>query len=106
MKEIQSDRISCSEVTVELDIWSDKIKSRRDENFRTTKLISLLSHVEDIYSNKQFTEAADSFYNTFLLYLEKWSNNVLPLDMLHWTLLKIPPTWEIILHSKYNEDFR
>jgi hypothetical protein len=64
------------------------MKSRRDENFCTTKFISLLSDVEDVYSNEKFTEVANSFYNTFLLYLEKWSNNVLPLDMLHWTLLK------------------
>jgi hypothetical protein len=40
-----------------------------------------------------------SFYNTFLLYLEKWSNNILPLNMCHWTLLNNPPTWEKILHS-------
>jgi hypothetical protein len=75
----------------------------RDENFRTTKLISLLSDVEDVYSNDQVTEVANSFYNTFLLYLEKLSNNVLPLVMIHWTLLRNPPAWEKILHStKHN----
>jgi hypothetical protein len=92
MKKIQRDSISGSEVAVELDFLSNKIKSRRDQYFHTTELISLLSDVEDIHSNEQFTEVASSFYNTFLLYLEKWSNSVLPLLMLHWTLLKNPPT--------------
>jgi hypothetical protein len=75
------------------------MKSWRDENFRTTKLLSLLSDVEDVCSNRQFTEVVNTFYNIFLLYLEKWSNSVLPLDMFHWTLLKNPPPWEKILHS-------
>jgi hypothetical protein len=99
MKKIQSDSISGSELASELDILSNKIKNRRDENFRTKKLISLLSHVEDVYSNEKFTQAANSFCNTFLLYLEKMSKNVLPLDMFHWTLHKNPPTWHKILHS-------
>jgi hypothetical protein len=81
------------------------MKSRREEHFRTTKLISLLSNVEDVYSNEKFTEVANSFYHTFLLYLKKWSNNVLPLDMFHWTLFKNPPTLEKILRStKYIAD--
>jgi hypothetical protein len=98
-KKIQSDSISDSEVAEELNILSDKMKSRRDENFRTTKLISLLSDVEDVYSNEQFTVVDNLFYDTFLLCSEKWSKNVLPLDMFHWALLKDPPTWEKILHS-------
>jgi hypothetical protein len=100
MKKIQSDSISGSEVAVELDILSKKkMKSKRDENFHTTKLILLISDVEDVYSNEQLTEVAISFYHILLLYLEKWSNNVLLLDMFHWTLHKNPPTWEKILHS-------
>jgi hypothetical protein len=114
MKKIQSDSISGCEVAVELHILSDIMKSRRDENFYTTKLIPLLSDVEDVYNNEQFTKVASSFYNTFLLYLEKWSNSVLPLDMFHWILLKVSSSWEKILHStkhiadvvKYTEDFR
>jgi hypothetical protein len=39
MKQIQSDSISGSEVAVELDVLSNKMKSRRDENCRTTKLM-------------------------------------------------------------------
>jgi hypothetical protein len=58
MKKIQTDSISDSEVAVELDILSNKMKSRRDENICTTKLTSLLS---DVYSNEQFTELANSF---------------------------------------------
>jgi hypothetical protein len=58
--------------------------------------ISLLS--DDACSNKQFTEVSNSLYSTFPLYSEKWSNNVLPLDMLHWRLLKNTPTRENILH--------
>jgi hypothetical protein len=71
MKKIQSDSISGSEVATELDISSNKMKNRRDENVCTTKLISLLSEVEDVYRNVQFTQVTTSFYNTFLLYLEK-----------------------------------
>jgi hypothetical protein len=37
------------------------MKSKGDENFHITKLISLLSDIEDVYSNEKFTEAADSF---------------------------------------------
>jgi hypothetical protein len=99
MKKMQSDGISGSEVAVELDILSNKMKNKRDENFRTSKLLSLLSDDEDVYSNEQFTKAANPFYNTFLFYLEAWSNNALPFDMVHWTLLKNPPTCEKILHS-------
>jgi hypothetical protein len=58
MKKIQSGSISGSKVTTELDILSNKMKSGRDENFCTTKLISLLS---DVYSNEQYTELANSF---------------------------------------------
>jgi hypothetical protein len=70
MKKIQSDSISTSEVATELDILSNKMKSGRDENFHTTKLISLISDTEGVYHNEQFTKVASSFYNTFLLYLE------------------------------------
>jgi hypothetical protein len=52
MKKTQSDSISGSKISVELDILSNKMKSRRDENFHTTKLISLLSDVEDVYSSQ------------------------------------------------------
>jgi hypothetical protein len=38
MKKIQSDSISGREVAVELDIYSNKMKSKGDENFHTTKL--------------------------------------------------------------------
>jgi hypothetical protein len=98
MKKIQSDSISSSEVAIELDILSNKMKSRTDESFCTTKLISLLSHFEDGYSNEQFNEVANTFYNTCLLYLEKLTNSVLLLDMFHWSLLKNPPTLQKILH--------
>jgi hypothetical protein len=43
MKKIQSDSISGSEVAIELDILSNKMKSRRVENLHTTKHITLLS---------------------------------------------------------------
>jgi hypothetical protein len=66
MKKIQSDSIIGREVVVELDNLSNKMKSRRDKNSHTTKLISLLSDVEDVYSNEQFTEVASSFHDTFL----------------------------------------
>jgi hypothetical protein len=45
-KKIESDTVSGSEVDEELDILANKMKSRRDENFRTSKIISLLSDVE------------------------------------------------------------
>jgi hypothetical protein len=38
---IESDYISGSEVAEELYISANKMKNRRDENFRTSKLISL-----------------------------------------------------------------
>jgi hypothetical protein len=59
------------------------MKSRRDEIFHTTKLVSLLSEVEDVYNNEEFTEVAKSVYNTLLLYLEKLSENILPLGLFH-----------------------
>jgi hypothetical protein len=70
IKKIQSDSISGSEVAIELDILPNKMKSKRDEDFHTTKLVSLLSDVEDVYSHVQFMEVANSFYNTFLLNLK------------------------------------
>jgi hypothetical protein len=81
MKKRQSDSISGSEEAAELDILSNKMKSGRDENFHTTKLISLLSDVEDSLNTEQFIKEANSFYNTLLLYFEKWRKNVLPLDV-------------------------
>jgi hypothetical protein len=68
MKKVQSDSISGSEVAVGLDIFSNKMKSRSDGNFHAKKLISVLTDVEHVYSNEQFTEVASKFYNTFLLY--------------------------------------
>jgi hypothetical protein len=74
-KQIESGTISGSEVAE--DILANKMKSRRGESFCTSKLISLLSDVEDFYSNGKFSEVANTFSNTFLLYLEKWSNTFL-----------------------------
>jgi hypothetical protein len=105
IKKIESDTISGSEVAEEPDILANKMKSKRDENFCTSKLISLLSDVEDYYSNDKFLEVANSFSNKFLLYLEKWSNTFLPLKVFCWTLLKNPLVWEEIQHSiKYIDD--
>jgi hypothetical protein len=98
-KKIESDTISGSEVAEELDILANKMKSKRDENFCTSKLIPLLSDVENFYSNDKFSEVANSFSNTFLLYLEKRSNTFLPLKAFRWTLLKNPLVWEEIQHS-------
>jgi hypothetical protein len=55
IEKLQSDSILESEVAVELDILSDRMRNRRGDNFHTKKLISLLSDVEDVYSNEQFT---------------------------------------------------
>jgi hypothetical protein len=64
-----------------------------------------LSDVEDFYSNDKFSEVANSFSNTFLLYVEKWSTTFLPLKAFHWTLLKNRLVWEEIQHSiKYISD--
>jgi hypothetical protein len=105
IKKIESDTISGSEVAEELDILANKMKSRRDDNFCTSKLISLLSDVEDSYSNDKFSDVANSFSNTFLLYLEKWSNTFLQLKAIRWTLLKNHLVWEEIQHSiKYIAD--
>jgi hypothetical protein len=51
-----------TEAAAELDILSNKMKSGREENFCTTKLVSLLSDTEDVYTNEQFTEVANSLY--------------------------------------------
>jgi hypothetical protein len=105
IKKIESDTISGSEVAEELDILANKMKSRRNENFCTSKHLSLLSDVEDFYSNDKFSEVADSFSNTLLLYLEKCSNTFLPLQVFHLTLLKNPLVWEEIQHTiKYITD--
>jgi hypothetical protein len=81
------------------------MRNRRDEIFCTSKLILLLSDVEDFYSNDKFSEVANSFSNTFLLYLEKWSNTFLLLKVFCWTLLKNPLVWEEIQHIiKYIAD--
>jgi hypothetical protein len=72
MKKIQSDSTSGSEAAIELDILPNKMKSRGDINFLTTKLMSLSLDVEDVYS------------------AEKWNNSVLLLEMFHWTPLKNP----------------
>jgi hypothetical protein len=69
-KKIESDTILGGEVAEELDILANKMKSKRDENFRTSKLISLLSDFQNFYSNDKFSEVANSFSNTFLLYVE------------------------------------
>jgi hypothetical protein len=53
-----------------------------------SKLVLLLSGFEDYNSNEQFTEVDNSFYNTFLLYLQKWNNNLKLLQ-------------EILLSQKY-----
>jgi hypothetical protein len=38
---------------------SKQMKNRRSENFHISKLISLLSDDEDVYSNEQFPKVAN-----------------------------------------------
>jgi hypothetical protein len=45
IKKVKSDSILVCEVAVELDILSNKMKSRKDENFRTTKLLTNVADV-------------------------------------------------------------
>jgi hypothetical protein len=87
---IETDTISGSEEAEELDILPNEMKSRTDENFCISKLISLLADVEDFYNNDKFSDVANSLSNTFLLHLEKWSNTFLPSTAFRWTLLKNP----------------
>jgi hypothetical protein len=89
-KKIASTTISGSEVAEELDILANKMKSRRDENVCTSKFVSILLDVEDFYSNDKFSEVANSFSDTFLLYLEKWNNTFLPLKAFRCILAKNP----------------
>jgi hypothetical protein len=51
------------------------MKNMRDEKFHTSKPVSLLFDFQDYYNDELFSEVANYFYNTFLLYLGKCSNN-------------------------------
>jgi hypothetical protein len=59
------DSISGSEIASELNILLNKMKSRRDENFCTTKLNTII-RFEDVYSTEQFTKVTNSFCDTSL----------------------------------------
>jgi hypothetical protein len=51
------------------------------------------------YTKKQFIEQTNQFYDTFLLYIEKWGNSFEELKIFRWTQLVNCPTWNDIQKS-------
>ncbi|VVC37740.1 Hypothetical protein CINCED_3A017609 [Cinara cedri] len=51
------------------------------------------------YTKKQFIEQTNQFYDTFLLYIEKWGNSFEELKIFRWTQLINCPTWNDIQKS-------
>jgi hypothetical protein len=98
IKRIEGDNISACEVSEELEILCGKIKNRKTQNFLTSSLNSMLLELEtkNKYTKNQFIEQTNEFYDTFLLYIEKWGNSFEELKIFRWTQLINCPTWNDI----------
>ncbi|KAL4131790.1 hypothetical protein QTP88_009047 [Uroleucon formosanum] len=101
IKRIEGENISACEVVEELEILCGKIKNRKTQNFLTSSVNSMLLELEtkNKYTKKQFIEQTNQFYDTFLLYIEKWGNSFEELKLFRWTQLINCPTWNDIQKS-------
>jgi len=63
------DKISACEVAEEWEILVGKIKNRKNLNFLTTDILSLLNGLKNnnMYDENSFKKSTDLFYNTFYL---------------------------------------
>ncbi|KAL4122741.1 hypothetical protein QTP88_015022 [Uroleucon formosanum] len=93
---IEGDKISACEVAEELEILVGKIKNRKNLNFLTTNILSLLNDLKNnnMYYENSFKKSTDLFYNTFLSYVEKWGCYFDQLKIFRWVQLINFPTWE------------
>lgn len=93
---IEGDKISACEVADELEILVGKIKNRKNLNFLTTNILSLLNDLKNnnMYNENSFKKSTDLFYNTFLSYIEKWGCHFDQLKIFRWVQLINCPTWE------------
>lgn len=101
IKRIEGHNISACEVSEELEILCGKIKNRKTQNFLTSSVNSMLLELEtkNKYTKKQFIEQTNQFYDTFIMYIEKWGNTFEELKIFRWTQLINCPTWNDIQKS-------
>lgn len=95
VKKIEKDNICGNEVADELCTLKNKLMCRKTQNFRTSVMISLLKDLEDggLMKDREFTEIANRFYETFLQYVENWAQPFEKLNELQWVQLNSPPSW-------------
>lgn len=62
---IEGDKISTCEVAEELEILIGKIINRKNQNFLTSNILSILNG--NMYDTNAFKESTDLFYNTFFI---------------------------------------
>lgn len=93
---IEGDKISACEVAEELEILVGKIKNRKNQNFLTSNILSILNDLKNnnMYDQNSFKKSTDLFYNTFLSYIEKWGCHFDELKVFRWVQLINCPTWE------------
>ena len=68
VKKIEGDKISACEVAEELEVLCGKIRNRKNQNFLTSKIVSLLHDLkkQNMYDENSFKQNTDMFYDTFL----------------------------------------
>ena len=73
-----------------------KIKNRKNQNFLTSNILSMLNDLKNnnMYDQNSFRKSTDVFYNTFLSYIEKWGCHFDELKVFRWVQLINCPTWE------------
>jgi hypothetical protein len=74
IKKIESKNVSASEMAEELDLLVDTINRRKEENFQTTQITTLISELESegLMTESEYLQTVNLFYDTFIEYLEKW----------------------------------
>jgi hypothetical protein len=72
LKEIESTNVSASEVAEDLDLLADTINRRKERNFQTTQITTLISELENegLMTESEDLQSVNLFYDTFIEYLE------------------------------------
>jgi hypothetical protein len=62
-------------VAEELDLLVDTINRRKEKNFQTTQITTLISELENdgLMTKSEYLQTVNLFYDTFIEYLEEWA---------------------------------
>jgi broad-specificity NMP kinase len=90
IKKVENKNVSASEVAEEADLLVDTINRRKEENFQTTQITTLISKLENegLMTESEYLQSVNLFYDTFKL-----------------VQLKTPPhrIWRLVVKTHFQE---